>query len=83
MDDLWDCLYTYVQENCVPRHLHTSEHRRASASRESALSALETMLSPEQQAALEQFLLAEAGLYALETMALFQETFALGKWMAR
>ena len=83
MDNLWDCLYTYVQENCIPRHLHTSEHHQAAAQRESALTALENMLSPEQQAALEQFRSAEAVLYACEDMFLFQEAIALGKWMAR
>lgn len=83
MDDLWDCLYTYVQEHCVPQHLWTPEHRQASALWEAALTALENMLSPEQQAAWEQFRTAEAALYAYEDMALFQEAIALGKWMAR
>lgn len=83
MDDYLDCLYTYIQENCIPQHLWSPEHRQASARRESALAALENMLSPEQQAALEHFRSAESALYAYEDMALFQEAILLGKWMAR
>lgn len=82
MADYLNCLYAYVQENRLARHLSTPEHRQAAARRESALAALEGMLSPEQLAALEQLRFAEAGLYALEDMALFEEAVALGKWMA-
>ncbi|MDO4314923.1 MAG: hypothetical protein Q4C45_04035 [Oscillospiraceae bacterium] len=83
MDDYLDCLYTYVQENGIPQHLWTPEYRQASAQRESALAALENMLSPEQQAALERVRSAESVLYTYEDMALFQEAIILGKWMAR
>lgn len=83
MDDYIKCLYICAQENHIGKKLRTPEYHQAAVRRETKLKALEDMLSPEQQVALERFRSAETDLFFLEDIALFREGISLGMQMAR
>lgn len=84
MDNYLNCLFDYVLETRLDEHARSSvEYRQAAADALRKSDILESMLTPEQKAALDALLAADGRILAMDEHIIFQEAVALGKWMAR
>lgn len=84
MDDYLDCLFEHVLEPRLDERARASaEYQRAADDALRKSDILESMLAPEQKAALDALLAADSRILTMDERIIFQEAVALGKWMAR
>lgn len=84
MDTYLDFLFNYILEIRLNELTRPSaEYQRAAAKALEQSDILESMLTPAQKAALDEFLSADSRLLTMDEQYIFQEAVALGKWMAR